>query len=122
MAKEIKNLDLLKEIAQIVFDKKGSNIIGLDLQALSCITDYVLIGEGQSERHVIAMEEEIIKKLKEKNYQPIYSEGNKSGEWTVIDFFNIIVHLMIPSFREKYQLEKLWKESRSVDLEINVHH
>lgn len=120
MIQENTNISLLKEIAQIVFDKKGQNIIGLDLQSLSCITDYVLIAEGQIERHVLAMHEEIISKLKEKNYHPVCTEGSTTGEWIVIDYFDIIIHLMIPSFREKYQLEKLWKESRSIDLKIKV--
>ena len=113
-------LQILNRIAQIIFDKKGMNILGLDLRDLSSMADYAIIAEGSADRHVIAIGEAIIKTLSEEGEKPLYVEGLDTGDWVVIDFLDVMVHLFMPGLRDKYHLESLWQESKIVDLDIKV--
>jgi ribosome-associated protein len=108
---------MLNRIAQIIYDKKGSNILALDLKGHCSIADYLIIAEGNVDRHVISIAHAIMDSFKE---TPIHIEGLANGDWVVLDFSDIIVHLFQPGLREKYSLEKLWKEGRIVDLDIAV--
>ncbi|MGK5595140.1 MAG: ribosome silencing factor [Parachlamydiaceae bacterium] len=118
----MKDSDLLRldNIAQIIFDKKGLNILALDVKNISTFTEYFLIAEGNVERHVIALANAVINQQSADGHPPFHVEGLKSGEWVVIDFGHIVVHLFHPDMREKYALEKLWKEGEIVDLDIKV--
>ena len=113
-------LEMLREIAQLIYDKKGMNILALDVVGLSSITDYLLIAEGHVDRHVTAIAQAIIEECKQKGIYPLHVEGLQSGDWVVLDYAGIMVHLFMPGYREKFSLEKLWKESKLVDLSINV--
>jgi len=108
---------MLNRIAQIIYDKKGSNILALDLKDICSITDYLLIAEGNVDRHVMSIARAIIDEAKE---LPVHVEGMSNGDWVVLDFSDVIVHLFQPGMREKYSLEKLWKEGEIVDLKIEV--
>ena len=110
----------LNAIAQAIFDKKGFNILALDVRGISSLTDYVIIAEGNIERHVCAIAEEIMKQLEERGQRAVYFEGMKEGDWVVLDYLHIMVHLFTPDMREKYHLEQLWKEGQIVDLQIDV--
>jgi ribosome-associated protein len=111
----------LNSIAQVIFDKKGFNILALDVRSISSLTDYVILAEGHIEKHVIAIAQAIREKLGQMGQHPSYIEGFQNGDWVVIDYLYVMVHLFIPGLREKYQLEQLWKEGRIIDLHIDVH-
>ncbi len=113
-------LEILNCIAQVIYDKKGSNILALDVQGLSSIADYLVIGEGNVDRHVIAIAKAVIDALRKQGQREIRVEGLSEGDWVVIDFGGIMVHLFKPGIRDKYSLEKLWAESTIVDLQIDV--
>jgi ribosome-associated protein len=110
----------LNSIAQAIFDKKGFNILALDVRAISTLTDYVIIAEGNIEKHVSAIARAITEQLEQLGLNPVYTEGVKEGDWVVIDYLHIMVHLFTPGLRDRYQLEQLWKEGQIVDLHINV--
>jgi ribosome-associated protein len=110
-------MDLLNQIAQIIYDKKGSNILCLDLKGKSSITDYLLIAEGNVDRHVISMARAIMDQFRKASLK---SEGLQTGDWVVLDFGVVLVHLFQPGLREKYSLEKLWNEGEIVDLVIST--
>lgn len=111
----------LNLIAQIIYDKKGFNILGLDVQGLSSITDYLLIAEGTVDRHVLSIGKAIIEEIKERGGPLLlHSEGLQTGDWVVLDYGEIMVHLFKSGLREKYCLERLWEDSKIVDLEIDV--
>lgn len=111
---------LLSLVAQTLFDKKGKNILALDVREISDFTDYVILCEGNVTRHVQALYRELVDVLKQKNIVSLYQDGEKEGDWIVIDFGGLIVHLMIPEMREKYRLEDLYRKSQLVDVEIDV--
>ena len=113
-------LIILNKIAQAIYDKKGFNILALDVRGLSSITDFVVIAEGNVDRHVIAIARAIEAELKKMGEIPFCVEGADEGDWVVVDYSSIMVHLFQPGLREKYQLESLWNEAKIVDLEIHV--
>lgn len=112
--------DLLNLIAQTIFEKKGSNIVAIDIRNHSSITDYVIVAQGNVDRHVTAIGRAIQDALKEKNERPIHAEGMQTGDWVVLDYGTFIIHLFMPEMREKYHLESLWSDSEIVDLEIDI--
>lgn len=112
--------ELLNIVAQAVYDKKGGNILALDVKGLSSITDYILIAEGNVDRHVMSIARAVIDALHEVGEDPAHVEGLQTGDWIVLDFVTIMVHLFMPGLRDKYALEKLWGESKIVDLNIDI--
>ncbi len=117
---ERSSIDTLNDIAQVIYDKNGMNILALDVQGLSSITDYLLIAEGNVGRHATSIAKAIIEELKEKGETPGHVEGLQTGDWVVVDFGHVMVHLFTAGLREKYELEKLWPESKIVDLHIDI--
>ncbi len=111
---------LLNAIAQTIFDKKGLNILALDLRGVSNITDFVVIAEGNVDRHVVAIATAIEQTLDGMGFKPLHIEGLQTGDWVVLDYLQVMVHLFMPGLRDKYQLEKLWRDARIVDLEIET--
>jgi ribosome-associated protein len=112
---------MLNLIGQIIYDKKGFNILALDVQGLSDITDYILIAEGNVNRHGSAIARSIIDELKSQGSMPLHTEGLKDGDWIVLDYGEIMIHLFSnQGLREKYSLERLWQKSEIVDLAIDV--
>src|SRR5689334_11105324 len=107
----------LNTIAQIIFDKKGSNILALDVREISTLTDYVVIAEGNIDKHVIAIAQAILERLQQVGLSPVHIEGVKTGDWIVIDYLHMMVHIFMPGLRDKYQLEQLWKEGHIIDLQ-----
>lgn len=112
-----KNLNV---IAQAIFDKKGFNILSLDVRGLSTMTDYLMIAEGTVDRHVKSLANFIKACISQTSLQIYRTDGEKDAEWVIIDCGDVIVHLFIPEMREKYHLEELWNKGKIVDLEINV--
>ena len=107
-------------IAQIIYDKKGTNILALDVQGISSITDYLIIAEGNVDRHASSIGKAIIEEMMKRNRPPLHLEGLGEGDWVVLDYGDIMVHLFKPGLREKYSLERLWRTSKIVDLAIDV--
>lgn len=116
----IMELSFLDNIAQIIFDKKGMNILALDVRGISSITDYVVIAEGTVDRHVKAIAQALESGLKEMGEVPAGVEGRSEGDWIVLDYMQVMIHLFMPGMREKYQLEQLWQKGEIVDLKIDL--
>lgn len=112
--------ELLNFIAQTIYDKKGFNILVLDIREISTMTDYFVIAEGSVDKHVQSIAESVEEKLKEKGIDLFQSEGKKSGQWVVLDFGGLMVHLFSEGMREKYSLETLWQEGTIVNVKIDV--
>ncbi len=93
-------------------NKKAENIVILDVRNLSSVTDFFVIASGDNEPHLRAIVNEITDKLWE-DYQvrPRRVEGGPATAWQVLDFFDVIVHIMRKETREKYNLESLWGDA-----------
>lgn len=113
-------LVVLNAIAQAIYDKKGFNILALDVRGVSSLTDFVIIAEGNVDRHVKSIGNAVMASLKELGLRPFYTEGLGAGDWVVLDFMEIMVHLFMPGIRDKYMLEQLWRDGSIVDLQIDT--
>ena len=99
------------EISLLLEEYKAENVIKLDVKDKSSVTDTMIIASGRSTRHVKSIADNIIKKLKKIKVKPLGIEGYTKSEWVLIDFGDVLVHVMHPDAREFYSLEKLWDES-----------
>ena len=96
-------------------NKKAENIVVLDVRKISSVTDYFVIASGTSEPHLRAIVEEITSKLREESgIRPRAVDGTAHGAWVVLDFFDVIVHVMRQDVRERYDLEGLWGDAKLV--------
>lgn len=105
-----------KKLAQLcqkyADNKKAENIAILDVRALSSVTDYFVICSGSSEPHLRAISEEITGQLREEHgLRPRAVDGTLQTAWLVLDYFDVIVHVMKSEVREKYDLEALWSDA-----------
>lgn len=114
------SFEILNVIAQSIFDKKGFNILALDVRPICTMTEYFVIAEGTVDRHVRAIGMFIIEKLKEKGIVPLHVEGEQIGDWLVIDYGYIVIHLFMPELRGKYSLEELWHDGKIIDVKIEM--
>jgi ribosome silencing factor RsfS/YbeB/iojap len=107
---EAKKLALLcRKLAE---NKKAENVVVLDVRKLSSVTDYFVIASGGSEPHLRAIVAEVMDRLWEDyRVRPRRIEGNASAAWQVLDFFDVILHIMRADTREKYSLESLWGDA-----------
>jgi len=105
-------VQLCREFAD---NKKAKDIVVLDVRKLSSVTDFFVIASGISEPHLRAILEEITDRLrKEHDVRPRAVDGTVHGAWVVLDFFDVIVHLMRADVRERYDLESLWGDAPRV--------
>ncbi len=100
---------LCRELAD---DKKAEDILILDVRKLSSVTDYFVIASGTSEPHLRAVVDEITDKLRdEHDLRPKAIDGTLQAAWIVLDFFDVIVHVMRQDVRDRYDLETLWGDA-----------
>ncbi len=102
-------VDNMKDkIVETLDDLKAQNILALDVRGLTSISDYMVIASGTSDRHIRSIASKVVEELKKAGHQPLGVEGENEGEWVLVDFGDVIVHLMLPQAREFYKLESLW--------------
>ena len=92
-------------------DKKGSELIVLDLRRSSAFTDYFVLCTGQNQRQVKAIADAVEEALKRARLRPAHVEGYDRAEWVLLDYFTFIVHIFTPATREFYGLERLWGQA-----------
>lgn len=97
-------------IVEALEDVKGKEIVQLDVQELSDVTDFLVIATGTSSRHVKSLANNVVEDLKSKGYQPLGVEGMEGGDWVLVDYGDTVLHLMLPTARAFYELEKLWSK------------
>ena len=107
-------LDLARKVVELAEDKKAADIVLLDLQGLTTMTDAFVIASGGSERQLGAIADGVIEGMREIGVRPLGREGTPDSHWILIDFGAVIVHVFTPPERDFYQLEKHWSEAKTV--------
>jgi ribosome-associated protein len=92
-------------------EMKAVNVEVLDVHKLTDIADTMIIASGNSDRHVRSIADRIVEHAKKGGFRPMGMEGERDGEWVLVDLQDVIVHIMLPRVREFYRLENLWDVS-----------
>jgi len=104
--------ELALRCRQLAAEKKAEDLLVLDVRKLSSVTDYFVLGTGTSEPHLRAISQEIVGRLRaEEGLRPRAVDGTLQAGWVVLDFYDVIVHLMRSEQRRKYDLEGLWGDA-----------
>ncbi|MBR9983514.1 MAG: ribosome silencing factor [Wolbachia endosymbiont of Homalodisca vitripennis] len=107
MSKVHNNIESIKNtIVDVIDQNKGQDIVTFDVQNKTVIAKYMIIASGDSSRHVKALAEHVMKNLKQ--YDKIDVEGMDEGNWVIVNFQGIMIHLFRPEVREYYKIEELW--------------
>ncbi|HSH88117.1 MAG TPA: ribosome silencing factor [Methylophilus sp.] len=94
-------------------DIKAFDITVMDVHKMTTLTSYMIVASGNSTRQCKAIADNVREKLKEKGVDARGIEGEKDGEWVLVDLDEIVIHVMVPATRAYYNLEQLWSESQS---------
>ena len=105
-------LELAHTIVEALEDKKGENIVLMDLEKVAMFTGYFVICSGTSDRMLNALADGAIDKVRETYNIKALPQGESSSGWVVVDYGSVVVHCFAPETREFYNLEELWKEGR----------
>ena len=108
-----KNSKILKTIINAIHEKKGENVISLDLRKIpEAVADFFIICEANNPTLVRAIADEVEHEVKKQCGEPAYKhEGRQAQQWILIDYVNVVVHVMLPEPRKFYQLEEMWSDA-----------
>jgi len=100
--------DLLEVALAALEDMKAVNVKVIDVRHLTDVTDTMVVASGTSDRHVRSIAGRVVEQCKAAGFQPMGVEGERDGEWVLVDLRDALIHVMLPRIRDFYGLEKLW--------------
>lgn len=110
---------LARRIAELMDDKKGLEIVALDVRGLANFADYFVFCSGRSDRQAKALHDAIREGMKDDpGLLPVHTEGERERRWILLDYGDVIAHVMIPEVRDYYRLEQLWSDAPQLELEL----
>jgi ribosome-associated protein len=116
MTKNLQPDDHLKKFLIPAFERKAKSIIAIDVENLTTYTDTLIIIEAHSQRQVTAIAEHIITSLKKRKMYSLGTEGLKEGEWVLLDYGDVLIHVFESETKSYYNLEGLWADAPRYDL------
>jgi ribosome-associated protein len=103
---------LAHKVAQLLLDKKATEVLVLDVRGMASYADYIVLASGESDRQVSAMAENVHVKVKQEDgLHPMGSEGRETGQWVLLDYGEVVAHLFLAETRAFYDLEGLWADA-----------
>ena len=99
---------LVKTVVAALEDMKAVNVKVMDVRKVTDVADCMVLASGNSDRHVRSIAGNVVEKAKAAGFRPMGMEGERDGEWVLVDLNDVIVHVMLPRVREFYGLEGLW--------------
>ena len=113
--------ELAERIGQLILDKKGNEVILMDLSAITSFTDFFVICSVDTDIQAKAVLEHLQEQLRTlEGIKPWHVEGGSGSSWVLMDFVDVVVHLFRPEAREFYSLEKLWADAATTRIEDSV--
>ncbi|HLP49185.1 MAG TPA: ribosome silencing factor [Candidatus Kapabacteria bacterium] len=110
----------VKKVVTVMLDKKAEKVLVLKLKGINEITDFMVIGSGNSTRQNAAISDEVQRVLrKEFNLKAFSVEGEQEAEWILLDYIDFIVHIFSEEPRAKYSLEKLWMDAKRYNFYVD---
>jgi ribosome-associated protein len=108
---------IFKTIIHAILEKKGENIVSLDLRKIhEAVSDFFIICEASNNNQLKAIADSIEEEVKKVcNESPYKHEGRQAQQWILIDYVNIVVHIMLPEPRKFYQLEEMWSDAPAME-------
>lgn len=107
-------LDVARKARQALLDKKGENVVVLDVRGLSSVTDYYVIATGHTPPHIKALANEMDRVLESVGVSRYRLAGSAESLWVCADYLDVVVHLFSPDARDYYALESLWRDAKVV--------
>ncbi len=104
---------LQQVVLDALADMKAVDVKALDVRGLTDITDTMVVASGTSDRHVKSIADRVVQRCKEAGFRPFGMEGERDGEWVLLDLQDVVLHVMLPRARQFYLLEKLWETGRA---------
>ena len=118
---EISGESLARRVAELMDDKKATEIVALDLRGLANFTDFFIVCSGGSDRQVKAIHDAIREGMKDDfEMLPVRTEGERERSWILLDYGDCIAHVMLPEVRDYYRLEQLWGDAPPLKLELSA--
>ncbi len=112
----MESIEIARLCAKYADDKKAENILLLDLRGLSPVTDFFVIATASSNPQLRAVRDEVVDQLRDEHGQkPLFSDGTYESQWLIVNFPNVLVHVLSPEKREYYALEELWGDAPKLD-------
>ena len=103
---------MARDIVDALEDKKGEDIVLMDIKEIASFTDYFVICTGTSDRMLDALASSAIDEVRKKYKRKAKKHGNSRDGWVVVDFGDVVLHLLSPDQRDYYQLEELWEDGK----------
>ena len=100
---------LQQVVLDALSDMKAVDVKAMDVRGITDITDMMVVASGTSDRHVKSIADRVLQRCKEAGFRPYGIEGERDGEWVLLDLNDLVLHVMLPRVREFYALEKLWE-------------
>lgn len=113
-------LELVRVAALAAADKLAKDVVAFDVSDQLAITDAFLVASGSNDRQVRAIVEEVEDRLREIDSKPIRREGHREGRWVLLDYGDLVVHVLHEEERQFYALERLWRDTPSIELPAEV--
>ena len=111
---------LLRVVLAALEDMKAVNVVEIDVRGLTDVADTLVIASGTSDRHVRSISDRVIEQAKAHGVRPLGTEGEREGDWVLVDLQDIVVHVMLPRVREFYALERLWEAGAAPETPVHT--
>ena len=110
--REPSSRDLASRSADLMLDKKAREVIIMDLRGLTSVTDFFVMGTGESDMQVKAIVDHLNEKIRSEDTKPFHIEGYDKLSWVLIDYIDVVAHVFLPDTRDYYRLERLWADAK----------
>lgn len=112
---------IARRIAELMDDKNGVDVVAVDVRGLANFADYFVFCTGRSDRQAKAIHDAVRVGMKEDpELLPVHTEGERESRWVLLDYGDVIAHVMIPEVRDYYRLEQLWSDAPRLELDLAV--